>query len=235
MAQRGSGARFMANAWVFPGGVVDELDGPPDDDDVRWKRAALRELVEEVGIWVTTPQLPAPQPGRVRGAAIYDVVRSNGVDLDVDRLVYFANWVTPTVIPVRFDTRFFATTVDPSLEPDPDPGELRHAEWIDATEAVRLADSGRRIVPQPTTRILRLLADHDRVDGFMQYAAGLDEVPPVQARGRVRSDGSIESVLPGEPGYDDLADAGPDIEGLTDAARVALASGHLTEVASDEG
>ncbi|MEA3501680.1 MAG: NUDIX hydrolase, partial [Actinomycetota bacterium] len=61
MVQRTPSARFMGGAWVFPGGAVDEGDGTgsssggvvsSDPDLLRWRAAALRELVEETGFWL---------------------------------------------------------------------------------------------------------------------------------------------------------------------------------------
>jgi 8-oxo-dGTP pyrophosphatase MutT (NUDIX family) len=47
MVQRHHGARFMGGVWVFPGGAVDQQDGP-GPDGVRI--AARREVLEETGI-----------------------------------------------------------------------------------------------------------------------------------------------------------------------------------------
>ncbi|HET6551700.1 MAG TPA: NUDIX hydrolase, partial [Solirubrobacter sp.] len=62
LVQRTHEARFMAGAWVFPGGAVDEGEDAHD--------AAIRELHEEAGVavadrdalvafsrWITPPQV----------------------------------------------------------------------------------------------------------------------------------------------------------------------------------
>ena len=67
LARRTPSARFMAGAWVFPGGSVSEADG---EGETGLRAAAVREVDEEVGIalgddaelvsfsnWVTPPQV----------------------------------------------------------------------------------------------------------------------------------------------------------------------------------
>jgi 8-oxo-dGTP pyrophosphatase MutT (NUDIX family) len=52
LAQRNPGARFMAGAWVFPGGAVNPGDGDGDD---AIRAAAIRELREEAGVNLNAP------------------------------------------------------------------------------------------------------------------------------------------------------------------------------------
>jgi 8-oxo-dGTP pyrophosphatase MutT (NUDIX family) len=53
MLKRSEEARFMPGVWVFPGGSVDEADGP---DEPGARACAVRELAEEAGI-----ELPADE------------------------------------------------------------------------------------------------------------------------------------------------------------------------------
>lgn len=67
LVKRNPASRFMAGAWVFPGGAVDRKEG---DGDEALRSAAVRELTEEAGIalaspgelvpfsrWITPPQV----------------------------------------------------------------------------------------------------------------------------------------------------------------------------------
>jgi 8-oxo-dGTP pyrophosphatase MutT (NUDIX family) len=95
LAQRNPAARFMAGAWVFPGGAVNPGDG---DGDAALRAAAIRELREEAGVnldrpgelvafsrWITPAEvkirydtwfflasLPAGEEPRVDGAEVVD-------------------------------------------------------------------------------------------------------------------------------------------------------------------
>lgn len=226
MVQREHSARFMGGAWVFPGGVVDEIDGSPlahrtvtgAGDDLEWRAAALRELVEEVAIWVTDGSAAATGR-RLFGDAVYEALESSGRHFDAGAMAYFANWVTPTMIPVRFDTRFFALAVGPGVEADPDPGELAAASWIPPGEALGLGESGEWTIPFPTLRVLEMLAGFATADAVTAHAEAV-EVRKIVPRTRVGGGGEIEIVLPGEPDYEALGDAEPDPEALARAAEV---------------
>lgn len=52
LVQRDPAARFMASAWVFPGGAVDPDEGAGEDAH---RRAAVRELQEEAGVRLPDP------------------------------------------------------------------------------------------------------------------------------------------------------------------------------------
>ena len=247
MAQRGSGARFMAGAWVFPGGVVDEVDrgeqavaamGGSAGDEVRpWIAAALRELVEEAQVWVTAepPLLDQPEEW-LRDEAVFAAAIDRGLLFDANRVVYFANWITPTMVPVRVDTRFFAVEVAPGTRAFPEPGELDAVAWVTPHDALARGRSGEWVVPFPTMKTLEFLAGFDRVADLIAHARSLPAVPAIQPRMRVGADGGLEVVLPDEPGFDELEDVPPDPAALARAAQAAAAKGtSLPEVGGDEG
>jgi recombination protein RecT len=238
MVKRGHDTRVMADAWVFPGGGVDAIDetdlardaveGEFSPTDQPWVAAALREVAEEVDIWLTRKPVP-PTGSRVHGAAVFHKARDLGLRFDGRRLAYFANWVTPTMIPIRFDTRFYAAQVDAGSQAAPDPAELSAAEWILPARAIELFGAGDRVIPFPTMKVLEHMAGFADVAGFMGYVGDIDQVVPVQARARIDAAGNIETVLPGDPGYELLGDASLDATSVSEAALRALMQGHLAE------
>lgn len=239
MVRRSSTARFMAHAWVFPGGIVDPEDSDPDalsliegltDPELGpWLAAAFREVAEETGVWLTDePSVAMPDQEGVFAAA-----RARGLRFPAARTAFFANWITPTMIPVRFDARFFIAAIDAKLVPLPDQREVDAAEFVSPAEALRRANAGEWLVPFPTQRTLHQLEE------FASVRAALDEwqhkpVVSVQPRMRVAADGSLEVVMPDDPGFSDLEDLGPDPDLLARAAKVAAAKGRpIAESASD--
>src|SRR5688500_20282444 len=47
LLRRNSQLAFYGGAWGFPGGRIDDADGPAQDLELRARRAAVRELREE--------------------------------------------------------------------------------------------------------------------------------------------------------------------------------------------
>jgi 8-oxo-dGTP pyrophosphatase MutT (NUDIX family) len=159
MGQRGAGAAFMPNKFVFPGGALDPEDAQvelaaPVEPGMRRKLAALpvtdtvpapeamvagaiRELWEEAGLMLGRPGAWAgPLPGDWRAFA------EAGMRPSPEGMRYIFRAITPPGRPRRFDARFFladAATIDADLD---DFGracdELSHLHWIEIAEARRL-------------------------------------------------------------------------------------------------
>ena len=143
MGQRGAGAAFMPNKYVFPGGAVDAADArvplarpldrathaalsvksitPPNMLAV----AALRELAEETGQIIACPGDGCDWPG----------FRNLSPDASALRFVFRA--ITPPGRPRRFDARFFLAPVEALLHPEPTAGsgELDEIAWLPLAEA----------------------------------------------------------------------------------------------------
>lgn len=159
MGQRGAGAAFMPNKFVFPGGAID-----PDDSLIQFARpidpltrqrlaaqpvtpmapapeamlaAAIRELWEEAGLMLARPgvwQGPLPDDWRRFASA--------GMCPAHDGLQYIFRAITPPGRTRRFDARFFLADAG-ALVGDPDDfsdacDELSHLHWIELAEARRL-------------------------------------------------------------------------------------------------
>ncbi len=210
MVRRAASARFMGGAWVFPGGTVDGTDRAAHRALVGaggrmrpWQAAALRELIEETGVWLADP--PFVARGGWRGAAVYEEAARRGVRLDPGQLVLFGNWVTPEALPVRFDARFFVAAGGDGLVPLPDGEEVDRAEFVAPGAVLARADAGQWELPFPTRKTLEDLARFATVPEVL--ASAVDRVvTPILPRVRLTGDRSLQVVLPGEPGYEDPAD-----------------------------
>ena len=222
MGRRSATARFMANAWVFPGGRVDDADrvraaslvqGDNAPSQLPWILAALRETVEEAGIWLTE----RPRSEALGDRNVYDTLEAAG-ETFVAEVRYFANWVTPADLPIRYDARFFATVVTADVSPVPDDQEIVEIQWVRPRDVILRSADGEWIVPFPTHATLEQLARASSAAAFMETAATID-VEAVEPRIKMEHDGSIRLVLPGEPEYDELADLRYDFDELAAAAR----------------
>ncbi len=234
MVRRTLAARFMSGAWVFPGGAVDEDDGvgliegrdvATVSNDASWRAAALRELVEETGIWLLQGG-PIVTTERPSGNAVFSSVPGSGERFIGDALTYFANWITPAPLPIRFDTRFFAAVVPPGLEPSIDGEELVDARWIRPAEVLELANSGAWVVAFPTRKIVEFLDRFDSFDGFRRHVDALAAIEPIQPRLSV-TNGRIEILMLNEPGFEEAAVRERDPEVVTKMMQIAAAGGDV--------
>ena len=149
MGQRGAGAAFMPNKFVFPGGAVDPGDaavplaGPlPELCAARLSEeaapglapalaaAAIRELWEETGQLLG---LPGDWGGAV--PTDWQSFAAAGHVPNAAPLQFVFRAITPPGRPRRFDARFFLLDAE-DLASDPDDftaasDELSHLQWID--------------------------------------------------------------------------------------------------------
>ena len=208
MVRRVRSAAFMGDAHVFPGGALDDCDRGPlaaravrwggDPEELPWRAAALRELAEEAGVFLTDP--PGARASG-RGADLYAGLAAAGAVLDADRLAYFSNWVTPLGAPRRFDARFFAVVVAAGTAAGADLTEVTEACWVAPAEALRRADAGEWRVEFPTRKHLEALAVHADAAAVVAASPGAGRVARVEPRLAFAEDGSWRVLLPGEPGY----------------------------------
>ena len=128
MGRRTSGARFMANVWVFPGGAVEAGPGA-DVTEGDFRETALRELEEEVAIQID----------------------------DVGSLVPFSRWVTPEQVKVRYDTRFYLALAPAHSSPEPDGSEIVEVSWLKPQAALDRHQAGELELVFPTIKQLEVL------------------------------------------------------------------------------
>ena len=68
----------------------------------------------------------------------------------LDRLVYWAHWITPSNAPRRFDTRFFVAAVPPGQTARIDTMETSDHAWMRPADVIEAAVQARMPVSQPT-------------------------------------------------------------------------------------
>src|SRR4029453_345901 len=93
---------FAAGMVVFPGGRVDDVDKQgweyPDELLLRHARAWGKSSL------ATNGPLRPEAAGMLLAAAQREVFEEAGIQLEAGELLPWANWVTPTDQPKRFDT-----------------------------------------------------------------------------------------------------------------------------------
>ena len=180
LVRRSPQASFMPGVWVFPGGVVeaDESVAPAaegasaaDSEELAHRACAVRELYEEAGIELSADAELRP----------------------------WSRWITPEVVPVRFDTRFYVALAPAHSPPRPDGAETTEAAWISPREALDRHAAGELSLVFPTIKHLESLLPYSSAEEVL--AAARDRrIEPILPRVLGEDEGR-RVVLPGEPGY----------------------------------
>ena len=194
MVKRHHQIDFVAGALVFPGGKAtagdfDAVLGEFTDGVSDWSMemraiaaTAIREAFEESGIllardvatgqMIDAPRLEALQPYRhalEKGEMnLLDMLRAERLRLACDELVPFAHWVTPKMMPKRFDTHFFLARVPVGHSGRHDGRESVDSIWIQPREAI--ADRKKWNVIFPTKLNLMKLGQSATVEQAMSTA-----------------------------------------------------------------
>lgn len=172
MVKRNDSVAFMAGAFVFPGGRVDDADRSPSPGDEleAFRRAAVRELQEEAGVRVAPSEV-----------------------------VPIAHWVTPEIEIRRYDTRFFLVRMPEGQDARHDEGETTELVWLTPGDAVARAARGDIMLPPPTWTTLKQMQRHDSLESLFAWARRL-AIPRVQPQFIENDDGAM-LTLPGDPTY----------------------------------
>ena len=184
--------------------------------------AAIRECFEEAGVLLAYGddeeliRLENPQKAaevevlRARLNAgensFLDLARDQGWRLAVDRMHYWAHWITPEGQPKRYDTRFFLATAPPDQNAVHDDGELVDSAWVTPQEAIEKAQSKEWMIIFPTLRNLMTLTGFSSAAEAEAAGRRRGRVETQQPR-IIRRAGGIQAVLQGDPGWDDAEPA----------------------------
>lgn len=188
--------------------------------------AAHRETFEETGVLLAEASSESASDGRmarlheqrqaiVEHPELFATLLSNErLVLEVERLTYWAHWITPSHVSRRFDTRFFAIPVPTQQTASIDAMEAVDHAWMTPAELVDAAEHGKMPLSQPTLyNVMTLdasLAAHGSLRAMLA-AESNREIPPVLPK-LVRG-ATTMMVLPWDPHYHELPGEGvsPDV------------------------
>lgn len=186
---------FASGALVFPGGKIDEgdsvvrdlCDGVADADDtqVAMMAGAIREAFEECGVLLARP---VGDDALVSGERLKvldefrDVLHGGRLSLRAflereklrlacDSLQHFAHWITPPMVPKRFDTHFYLAAAPADHLAMHDGHESVDSIWINPADAVTGSEDGTYTVIFPTLRNLEMLGEATDVAEAVEQAA----------------------------------------------------------------
>jgi 8-oxo-dGTP pyrophosphatase MutT (NUDIX family) len=187
MVRRNDKVAFMAGAYVFPGGRVDETDVE------RAQTMQVREPSRRFSDLTPEEELP------YRIAAVRELEEEAAVRVDAAALVPIAHWVTPEIETRRFDTRFFLVEMPSGQQARHDEREMTALAWLSPNDAVTGAIRGDLMLPPPTWTTLKRLARHRTLSELFAWAV---ETPIARVQPQfLRDETRTMLTLPGDPTY----------------------------------
>lgn len=219
---------FAAGALVFPGGKASvddsriEWDAFTDGDygpvqqDARI--AAVREAYEESGLLLARPKSARGTGAPLVGADVadrlaphrqavdkaeksfLDLIREHDLVLALETLVHFGHWITPVMMPKRFDTHFYIAPAPADQIAAHDGRETTDAVWLSAEEALAQEADGRATIIFPTRMNLkRLTMATSTADALSRFSAM--DVPTVLPKPSRDAEGKPCLIIPEVEGY----------------------------------
>jgi 8-oxo-dGTP pyrophosphatase MutT (NUDIX family) len=224
MVRRHGKSGFMAGAYVFPGGKLDDGDcdehlharllGAPSANYAAFLAepglcprtaaglivAAIRETFEEAGVlladFVGVDRLAAVRSRLHEGASFADVLAELNAQLNLRDLAALSRWITPQAEPRRFDTRFFVAKAPVDQSAAHDARETTEHAWLTPKEAIARMERGEIQLPPPTLKTLLDLAELPSADAVLAYARS--RPAPCVAPVLQDVDGLLTILLPGD-------------------------------------
>lgn len=216
---------FASGALVFPGGKLDPADSEQaaadrctgidgaSPEQVAIMIAAIREAFEECGVllaradgedgFVSGSRLETLEPWRDRlhkgEVSIAEFLETERLSLACDALIPFAHWITPKMMPKRFDTYFYVAPAPADHLAVHDGHESVDSVWIRPGDALADAAEGRRTVIFPTRMNIEKLGKNTDVRSALA-AATSDVIVTVEPQ-MGESGGKKVLKIPAAAGY----------------------------------
>jgi 8-oxo-dGTP pyrophosphatase MutT (NUDIX family) len=155
------------------------------------------------GVWVFPGGVVEPGESPAECAA-RELAEEAGIELDADsELVAWSRWITPEVVPMRFDTHFFVALAPPHSPPRPDGIEVSDAAWFEPPAALDAHRAGELDLVFPTIKTLETLLDHANADAVIAAARERTVEPILPRVSGSREDHRV--LLPWDEGYDEAS------------------------------
>lgn len=219
---------FASGALVFPGGKAhdedsdpawaDWIDGEVSIEEQAARVSAVREAYEESGIILARPRSArgagaplvgldvasalAPMRGAVdrREASFLELMKEHDLVLALDALVHFGHWITPIMMPKRFDTHFYLAATPEGQVAEQDGRETTEAVWLGPQKTLDMEAAGDATIIFPTRMNLGKLAETDTTSAALTRFASEPVVTVLPEVGK-DDEGNPCLHIPKEAGY----------------------------------
>lgn len=186
LLRRNTNSSFVPDAWVFPGGALDDADraiaaaGAADPFQAALKVCAIRETLEECGLWLGDD---VGDVAVLRARLVEDVSalaeQTDSITAALDRLTLTSHWITPLGVPKRFDTWFYLAKAPAAGVATVDQRETVEALWITPDTALQRNRDGELSMVFPTIKNIEALAGYTSFAALVADRTGA-EIPAIQ-------------------------------------------------------
>jgi 8-oxo-dGTP pyrophosphatase MutT (NUDIX family) len=211
---------MASGAVVFPGGKLDaddraqtwgSLAAPKAPDRAYWI-AAVRETFEESGLLIAntpTSTIDAESASRIASTlrtplldqtvTFSQLMAEKALTPALDLMAPFAHWITPAMVPKRFETHFFLIAALPGQTAVHDGREAVSSFWMRPKDLLAEADAGRQTLVPATRLNVELLSETDTVAAALAAARARKVVTVMPEMTKI--DGGMRLNIPAEAGY----------------------------------
>ena len=105
-----------------------------------------------------------------RAAAVRELAEEASIEVPAEDLVAYSRWITPRVVPIRFDTRFYLALAPAHSPPEPDGSETVDAGWFGPQSALEMHHVGELPLVFPTLKHLESLVGFANAEEALEAA-----------------------------------------------------------------
>lgn len=135
------------------------------------------------GVWVfpggAVDEADGEGEAGFRACAVRELSEEAGIEIEEAELVAYSRWITPRIVPVRFDTKFYLALAPAHTPPEPDGSEIVDAGWYGPQHALDLHHAGELPLVFPTIKHLESLLPYENAEQALA-AARAREVKAVE-------------------------------------------------------
>jgi 8-oxo-dGTP pyrophosphatase MutT (NUDIX family) len=233
LVRRHADLAFAGGTWVFPGGKLEASDMSAQGlrqlglahapaEIAGLIVCACRETFEETGIvlalrpngaFCDSSLADSLQPFRAGVSrdpgSFASLLTDHDLKIDATRLLFWSRWITPSVMPKRFDTRFFVAEMPPGQTVRCDSAEATELLWLDLPKDGGLLDES--LIQAPPTRfsvrdLAFCLRKHGSLDELMQRER-TRVISPIMPK-ILRTGTEAWALLPWDPDYTSIPGEG---------------------------
>lgn len=164
---RANSRTVMNNAWVFPGGKLDQAD-------LLHKATVDAALTTTANELLNEPGLNKDIAAALFYAACRETLEETGVTLSPSALQTWSRWITPnepSMMKKRFDARFFVAAMPAGQSAVHDGKEATDSRWSSPTQALKDYVDNQIVLAPPQIMTLLSISQFNSVQACLTHAA----------------------------------------------------------------